>query len=140
MNGGKGEWDGTLEFAEKIANVTVSATMQLFSAELTAFTQEPTKSDLVEVLASVKTPLVKFVGFSEGITASEIITDYTFSTKKSSLYEYNKNYVTADSAYKLKTEYKYTSTEQTIDSGKMCSVAIDYTGIQVESVVVTDVS
>ena len=140
INGGKGEWDGTLEFAEKIANITVGATMQLFNVELTALAQEPTKSDLVEVLSNIKTPAVKFVGFSEGITASEIITDYTFNTEKSSLYEYNKNYVTADSAYKLKTEYKYTSTEQTIDSGKMCSVAIDYTGLTVESVVVTDVS
>lgn len=36
----------------------------------------------------------------------------------------------------MKTEYRYRSTEQTIDSGKMCSVAIDYTGLTVESVVV----
>ena len=36
----------------------------------------------------------------------------------------------------LKTEYKYTSTEQAIDSGKMCSVSINYTGLTVESVVV----
>ena len=141
INGGKGEWDGTLEFKENIAPIVViPTTMQLFNADLTALIQEPTKSDFAEILANIEIPVVKFVGFSEGITASEIITDYTFNTEKSSLYEYNKNYVTADSAYKLKTEYKYTSTEQTIDSGKMCSVAIDYTGIQVESVVVTDVS
>lgn len=36
----------------------------------------------------------------------------------------------------LKTDYKYASTEQTIDSGRMCAVAIDYSGITVESVVV----
>ena len=136
INGGKGEWNGMLEFAETIAPVTVGATMQLFNVELTALTQEPTKSDLIEVLSSIKTPTIKFVGFSEGITASEIITDYTFSTEKSDLYEYNKNYVTADSTYKLKTEYKYTSTEQSIDRGRMCAVAIDYSGITVESVVV----
>ena len=139
INGGKGEWDGTLEFKENIAPIVIiPTTMQLFNAELTALTQEPTKSDFAEMLSSIKTPLVKFVGFSEGITASEIVTDYTFNTEKSSLYEYNKNYVTADSAYKLKTEYKYTSTEQTIDSGKMCSVAIDYTGLTVESMVVVN--
>ena len=137
INGGKGEWDGTLEFAENIAPITISpTTMQLFNVELTALTQEPTKSDLVEVLSSIKTPTVKFVGFSEGITTNEIITDYTFNTEKSSLYEYNKNYVTADGTYKLKTEYKYTSTEQSIDRGRMCAVAIDYSGITVESVVV----
>ena len=36
----------------------------------------------------------------------------------------------------LKTAYKYTSTEQTVDSGKMCSVSIDYSGLTVESVVI----
>ena len=36
----------------------------------------------------------------------------------------------------LKTDYKYTSAEQNVDSGKMCAVAIDYSGITVESVVV----
>ena len=38
--------------------------------------------------------------------------------------------------YSLKTVYNYDGGEETIDSGKMCSVAIDYTGITVESVVV----
>lgn len=138
INGGKGEWDGTLEFKENIAPIVViPTTMQLFNVELTALAQEPTKSDLVEVLSSIKTPTVKFVGFSEGITASEIITDYTFSTEKSSLYEYNKNYVTADGAYKLKTEYKYTSTEQSIDRGRMCVIKVVTSGLSnVESVVV----
>ena len=39
--------------------------------------------------------------------------------------------------FALKTIYKYESTEQEIDIGKMCSVAIDYTGLDVESVVIT---
>ena len=140
INGGKGEWDGTLEFVEKIAPITISpTTMQLFNVELTALTQEPTKSDFIEVLANIKTPLVKFVGFSEGITTNEIITDYTFNTEKSSLYEYNKNYVTADGAYKLKTEYKYTSTEQSIDSGRMCVIKVVTSDLSsVESVVVNN--
>lgn len=138
INGGKGEWDGTLEFKENIAPIVViPTTMQLFNAELTALTQEPTKSDFAEMLSSIKTPLVKFVGFSEGITTNEIITDYTFNTEKSSLYEYNKNYVAADSAYKLKTEYKYTSTEQSIDSGRICVIKVVTSGLSnVESVVV----
>ena len=138
INGGKGEWDGTLEFKENIAPIVViPTTMQLFNADLTALIQEPTKSDFAEILANIEIPVVKFVGFSEGITASEIITDYTFNTEKSSLYEYNKNYVTADSAYKLKTEYKYTSTEESIDSGRMCVIKVVTSGLSnVESVVV----
>ena len=74
IDGGKGEWNGMLEFAETIAPVTVSATMQLFNAELIALAQEPTKSAFAEVLANIEVPAVKFVGFGEGITTSEIIT------------------------------------------------------------------
>ena len=137
INSGEDDWDGTLEFAENIANVTVGTTIQLFNVELTALAQEPDKSDLVEILSSVKTPTVKFVGFSDGIITSEIITDYTFNTEKSSLYEYNNNYVTADSAYKLKTEYKYTSTEQSIDRGRMCVIKVVTSDLSsVESVVI----
>ncbi len=137
INSGKDDWDGTLEFAENIANVTSGTKVQLFNVELTALAQEPDRSDLVEILSSVKTPTVKFVGFSDGITTSEIITDYTFNTEKSSLYEYNNNYVTADIAYKLKTEYKYTSTEQSIDRGRMCVIKVITSDLSsVESVVI----
>ena len=38
--------------------------------------------------------------------------------------------------FALKTIYTYDSVEETIDSGKMCKVAIDYSGLDVESVVV----
>ena len=140
INGGKGEWDGMLEFAENIAPIVViPTTMQLFNEELTTLTQDPTKSDFAEILANIEIPVVKFVGFSEKITTNEIITDYTFSTEKSSLYEYDKNYVTADSAYKLKTEYKYTSTEQSIDSGRMEVVQLDFTQFEnVEGVTITN--
>lgn len=137
INSGKDDWDGTLEFAENVANVTVGTKVQLFNVELTALAQEPDRSDIVEILSSVKTPTVKFVGFSDGITTSEIITDYTFNTEKSSLYEYNNNYVTADIAYKLKTEYKYTSTEQSIDRGRMCVIKVVTSDLSsVESVVI----
>ena len=38
--------------------------------------------------------------------------------------------------FALKTVYTYNSAEETIDTGKMCSVALDYSGLTVESVVV----
>ena len=73
------------------------------------------------------------IGFTDSVSTAHIIESYVFDTNNG---EYNSDYVTADGTYRMKTEYKYTSTEQTIDSGKMCSVAIDYTGLTVESVVI----
>ena len=52
------------------------------------------------------------------------------------MYEFDKYITTDNDMYALETVYNYNSAEETIDSGKMCSVAIDYTGLTVESVVV----
>ena len=76
---------------------------------------------------------ISVIGFTDSIYIGEIINNYILDVSDG---EYNNKYVTADGAYMLKTAYKYTSTEQTVDSGKMCAVAIDYSGITVESVVV----
>ena len=73
------------------------------------------------------------IGFTDSVSTAHIIESYVLDTTNG---EYNSNYVTADGAYMLKTDYKYTSTEQTVDSGRMCAVAIDYSGLTVESVVV----
>ena len=141
INGGKGEWDGTLEFKEAFGLVSANAvSVKAFTDTLTVSMQEPTLSGFTEKLATIKVPVVGFIGFSDSIVLNEVITNYIFETSKKASYSYDSNYLDAEDAYKLKTEYKYTSTEQTIDSGKMCSVAIDYTGLTVESVVVTDVS
>ena len=73
------------------------------------------------------------IGFTDSIYIGEIINNYILDVSDG---EYDSKYVTADGAYMLKTAYKYTSTEQTVDSGKMCSVSIDYSGLTVESVVI----
>ena len=73
------------------------------------------------------------IGFTDSVSTSHVIINYVFDTNNG---EYNSDYVTADGAYMMKTEYKYTSTEQTIDSGKMCSVSIDYILLTLESVLI----
>ena len=72
------------------------------------------------------------------VDAVVIIKDYVFNTKKANLYEFDKYITTDNDMYALETVYNYNSAEETIDSGKMCSVALDYTGLNVESVVVNN--
>ena len=141
INGGKGEWDGTLEFKEAFGLVSANAvSVKAFTDTLTVSMQEPTLSGFTEKLATIKVPVVGFIGFSDSIVLNEVITNYIFETSKKASYSYDSNYVDAEDAYKMRTNYTFNGTEQTIDTGKMCSVAIDYTGIQVESVVVSNVS
>ena len=111
------------------------------------------KDSIVEIVnSSLQTPIGGSVSESVGtvpfsgslsfnsvvdkIRFGETIKDYVFNVGKAYLYDYD-NYITTNNGmFSLKTIYNYDSTEETIDSGKMCSVAIDYTGITVESVVV----
>ena len=137
INAGKGEWDGTLEFKDEfgadiplVSNISVVT----FRDNLSVNTQIPVSSDIAEMFGEIAlNGVISVIGFTDNVSASHVITSYVFDTTNG---EYNSDYVTADGAYMMKTEYKYTSAEQTIDSGKMCSVAIDYTGLTVESVVV----
>ena len=134
---GKGEWDGTLEFKDVFnADIPLISNMSVitFGDSVATGTQIPTPASITELFGEiVLNGAMSVIGFTDSVSTAHIIKSYVFDTNNG---EYNSDYVTADGAYMMKTEYKYTSTEQTIDSGKMCSVAINYTGLTVESVVI----
>ena len=134
---GKGEWDGTLEFKDLFnVDIPLVSDMSVITFRDSAFasTQIPVPASIAEMFGEIAlNGAISVIGFTDSVSTSPVITSYVLDTTNG---EYNSDYVTADGAYMMKTEYKYTSTEQTIDSGKMCSVAINYTGLTVESVVV----
>ena len=135
INTGKAEWDGTLEFTEAFGDTPLSKISVItFNDNMSVSTQTPTPTGINELFGEIAlSNTINIVGFTDIVTTGNVITGYLLDTTNG---EYNSDYVTADGAYMMKTEYKYSSTEQTIDSGKTCSVAIDYTGLTVESVVV----
>ena len=134
---GKGEWDGTLEFKDLFnADIPLISDMSVitFRDSVVASTQIPVPASITELFGEIAlNNTMNVIGFTDSIYVGEIIKHYILNVSDG---EYDSKYVTADGAYMMKTEYKYNSTEQTIDSGKMCSVAIDYTGLTVESVVI----
>ena len=132
---GKGEWDGTLEFKDEFNAIPLSnISVATFGANVNVSTQIPTPASITELFGEITlNNTMNVIGFTDSIYVGEIINNYILDVSNG---EYDVRYVTADGAYMLKTDYKYTSTEQAIDSGKMCAVAIDYSGITVESVVV----
>lgn len=136
---GKGEWDGTLEFKDLFnADIPLISDMSVitFGDNLSVNTQIPTPASISELFGEIAlNGAMSVIGFTDSVSTAHIIENYVFDTTNG---EYNSNYVATDGAYMMKTEYKYSSTEQTIDSGRMCAVAIDYSGITVESVVVVN--
>lgn len=134
---GKGEWDGTLEFKDEFGIIPLLSSMSVgaFSENVIVSTQTPAPASIVEMFGLIPlTNTMNVLGFEENVVTGEVINGYVFDTSNGT---YNSEYVTADGAYMYKTEYKYTSTEQTIDSGRMCAVSIDMTPfVNVESVVI----
>lgn len=132
----KGEWDGTLEFKDELVNIPLISNMSVstFEDNVSVNMQIPIPSSIAEMFGEVAlNNTVSVMGFTDSVSTSHIILGYVLDVTNG---DYNNEYVTADGAYMLKTEYKCTSTEQTIDSGKMCAVSIDTTPfVSVESVV-----
>ena len=136
INSANGEWDGTLEFKDEFNAIPLNSNMSVvkFTDSVDVSTIEPVASSITEIFGEITlNNTMNVIGFTDSINVGEIINNYILDVSDG---EYDSKYVTADGAYMLKTDYNYTSAEQTIDSGRMCAVAIDYSGITVESVVV----
>lgn len=138
---GEGKWDGTINFAEDVKNVLFKSLLNFENASdvISISTQAPTSSDISE-----NVPNMQFIGellfdnskIQEDTNMIEIIRDYVFSTENADKYTFDEYITTNNNMFALKTIYIYDSIEETIDSGKMCKVAIDYSGLNVESVVI----
>lgn len=140
---GEGKWDGTINFAENInVRIDFKGSMSFNTGNIaegiSAEAQIPTGGTIAEAVGSVSFRSV--FGFNNNIIIypnfDEVIKDYIFWTTNADYYTYDKYITTNNGMFSLQTIYNYDSAEETIDSGKMCVVAIDYTGLQVESVVI----
>ena len=143
---GEGKWDGTINFAEDI-NRTIEFKGSLsfdnnnFAESFTANTQTPVGGIFAENLGTVS--FSGTFGFNVNNMVAypnvgEVIKEYVFETAKAEYYTYDEYVTIANTMFSLKTIYNYYSNAEPIDSGKMCAVAIDYTGLDVESVVISN--
>ena len=139
----EGKWDGTINFVEDINRVIDFTGGMTFKSDniigfLTTDTQTPIGGSIAEAVGSVSFDSV--FGFNNNIIIypnfDEVIKEYVFETAKAEYYTYDEYVTIANTMFSLKTIYNYYSNAEPIDSGNMCAVAIDYTGLDVESVVV----
>lgn len=134
---GKGVWDGTLEFKDEFGTIPLLSTMSVnaFGTNVIVDTENPTPAIVADMFGLIPlTSTMNVLGFEDNVFVGEVVKGYVLDTSNGT---YDSEYVTADGAYMYKTEYKYTGTEQTIDSGRMCAVSIDTTPFaSVESVVI----
>lgn len=137
---GAGKWDGTLNFIEDITGIQFGGGLTL--CNLTEIIdnklQTPTPIIFIDAVNMAFSSGLTFEGARDYVSFDEVIKDYTFDTRYASNYTYDKYINTNNNMFALKTIYNYESAEETIDSGKMCSAALDYSGLTVESVVINN--
>ena len=137
LDGGKGNWDGTLEFTESFGSISIFETMgiETFNINLNTSTQIPIPINITEMFGDIAiNDVVSVENFIENIDFSYIINSYYFDSTNG---EYSKFIKIDNNIYMFKTEYKYISSEQPINNGKMYSIIIDE-GLNIESIEVSN--
>ena len=137
LDGGKGNWDGTLEFTETFGTISIFETMgiETFNINLNTSTQIPILINLTERFGDIViNDVISVENFTENIDFSYIINSYYFDSTNG---ECSKFIKVDNNIYMFKTEYKYISSEQPINMGKMYSIIIDE-GLNIESVEVSN--
>lgn len=133
LDSGQGNWDGTLEFTESFNDIAIFENIEVetFNINLNASTQIPIPINLAEAFGDIAiNDVVSVENFTENIDFSYIINSYYFDSTNG---EYSKFIKIDNSIYMFKTEYKYISSEQAINNGKMYSIVMDE-GLNIESV------
>ena len=133
-------WDGTLTFEETLNPVKFNSsfTIEPIKDIVKPVIQSPDGANITESLSSILLSGNLVVnGIKEDTTFDYVIKTATFSVTFAGVYEYNTNYVTVDNyKFVLNTNYKYTSIEETIDSGRMVKVTVP----QNDDLTITDIN
>lgn len=137
----EGKWDGAIMISEIVNKSFAFDNSLVFDKAISEVISE-NRQIPTPIVLSESVPSAPFAGnlvfgnVNEYVNVGEVILNYIFSTESAALYTYDEYITTNNDMFALKTIYNFESVEEEIDSGKMCSIALDYTGITVESVVV----
>ena len=133
-------WDGTLTFEETLNAVKFNSSFTIKSIKDTVkpVLQLPTGANITESLPNMLLSGNLVVNrIKEDTSFDYVIKTATFSVTFAGVYEYNTNYITVDNyKFVLNTNYKYTSIEETIDSGRMVKVTVP----QNDDLTITDIN
>lgn len=140
---GEVDWDGTIEIEEKFKGISLDDSkvkLGSFAETIIAKTKGPDTEGFAEQFAGIALTdsLIEIAGMKEMLGSKYTIRTHTISTQYKQRSVYSQEYVNdAEDTFKMRTDYKYISEEQTIDSGRMETISLDFTQYTAESVVIS---
>ena len=129
INISAGKWDGTIEVADTVfGQIMTKLAVQTKisdSAFVTVDRDNPNLSDIVDVISSVQMMRLSSGTVNDGAVFGYVVESATRTVSKIAEWTYDADYInTGNNAFALRTIYSYSSQEEQIDSGRMCSVTI----------------
>lgn len=123
-------WDGNIEVEETYTPLIINSkdlTIGSIAESISAKTDTPTSSTITEVFAGIAINDDLTIGsmFDE-IISRFVITASSINAENAEECTFDRQYVACDTAFKLVTNYEYSAVEQTIDSGRMEILDIDF--------------
>ena len=119
-------WDGTINIAEYITPMELPL-LPIAGFMATSSLKDTTgpKKGITESFAALDLPLLPIMGVLAAPILNQTVDNYTFDAENCRDYSYNEAYVTAEGAYRLKTEYEFISVQQDIEEGLLYTVTIE---------------
>lgn len=125
-------WDGTINIEERYVPIAIVANDLAIGAikdKVSAKTDIPTVSTITEVFAgiAINDNDLTIGNMFEDIISRFVITASSINVENAAECTFNRQYVDCDTAFKLITSYEYSAVEETIDSGRMSVLDMDFT-------------
>lgn len=127
------KWSGTIEIEEEFYSIDIDnndLAIGAITESLSTKTQTPTASTITEVFSGIlldNSDITISTGIIEDIISRFVITASSINAENAPLCTYNADYVACDTAFKMITAYEYSAVEETIDSGRMEVLDMDFT-------------
>jgi|GEM_PF-3185884 len=132
-------WGGKITIVEALGTISVenAITVTSMTDSVTIDISVPVTIDIAETLSNIDiTNDITVNALADAVVFVEPTTNWTLSADNAT---YSTTYVDTSDGFKLRTEYEYTSEEETVDIGKMVKVGTDTTVFEeVTSIEVSD--
>ena len=118
-------WDGRLEFTETLEELIGTAgamPVRETTASIKMHTEVPKPVGITDLFSLVSLESYGVMGMAETVRVNPVIVTETIETADEAEMTFNRYFVKTDSVFEFQTDYKFTSQEYPIDSGRMAKV------------------
>lgn len=126
---GSPKWDGTITFEEDFSHCPSTVNVNYrddYDDIMNVAKRNPNTSSFAVEFNAPSIIGINTLEFNDSLSMEKVVTNSTINPNDPAIsdYEFDNRYLRSDGSFRLNTEYTYNSSEITIDSGRLFSLAI----------------